>query len=29
LITAFEYEQALRADKAASPFSFLQTISGK
>lgn len=29
LITPTEYEGAIRADKAASPFGFLQTVSGK
>lgn len=29
LITALEYEQAVRADKIAGPFGFLQTMSGK
>ena len=29
LITSMEYERAIRADKAASPFGFLQTMSGK
>ena len=28
-ITPGEYEQAIRSDKAASPFGFLQTMSGK